>query len=79
MKYDVIVAGAGPAGSLCAYHLARMGHSVLIAEKAQFPRRKLCGGGVSFLATLSSSPNCNGSLKASALTGRSASLVCGAG
>lgn len=48
--HDVIVVGAGPAGSLCAYRLAKEGFSVLIAEKAQFPRLKLCGGGVSFKA-----------------------------
>jgi len=48
--YDVIVVGAGPSGSLCAYTLAKSGLSVLIVEKAQFPREKLCGGGVSYKA-----------------------------
>ncbi len=32
-KYDVIVIGAGPAGSLCARNLAAQGYSVLLAEK----------------------------------------------
>jgi geranylgeranyl reductase family protein len=41
---DVIIAGAGPAGSTAALVLARRGHSVLILEKAAFPRPKLCGG-----------------------------------
>ncbi|HUL42802.1 MAG TPA: NAD(P)/FAD-dependent oxidoreductase [Bacteroidota bacterium] len=48
--YDVIVIGAGPAGSFCGYHLARAGLHVLIAEKSQFPRNKLCGGGISIKA-----------------------------
>jgi geranylgeranyl reductase family protein len=50
--YDVIVVGAGPAGSLCAYKLAKSKSklNVLIVEKAQFPRVKLCGGGVSYKA-----------------------------
>ncbi|MEI6682615.1 MAG: geranylgeranyl reductase family protein [Bacteroidota bacterium] len=43
---DVIVAGAGPAGSMAAYTLARQGISVLILEKAQFPRYKVCGAGL---------------------------------
>jgi 2-polyprenyl-6-methoxyphenol hydroxylase-like FAD-dependent oxidoreductase len=43
MSYDVIIIGAGPAGSLCARHLSRQGHSVLLLDKAQFPRPKICG------------------------------------
>jgi len=43
---DVIVAGAGPAGSLAAYQLAIQGISVLILEKSRFPRYKVCGGGL---------------------------------
>ncbi len=43
---DVIVAGAGPAGSIAAYTLARQGISVLILEKTQFPRYKVCGAGL---------------------------------
>jgi geranylgeranyl reductase family protein len=42
--YDVIVIGAGPAGSMAGYHLASAGLSILILDKARFPRRKVCGG-----------------------------------
>lgn len=44
--FDVIVAGAGPAGSSAAAHLARSGHQVLMLEKSSFPRDKACGDGV---------------------------------
>jgi geranylgeranyl reductase family protein len=49
-KFDAIVVGAGPAGSTAARHLARAGASVLLLEKARFPRDKPCGGGVTFRA-----------------------------
>jgi flavin-dependent dehydrogenase len=42
-NFDVIVAGAGPAGSSAAIHLARRGLRVLLIEQKQFPRPKLCG------------------------------------
>ena len=45
--YDSIIVGAGPAGATAAYHLGKQGYSVLILEKAIFPRHKPCGGGVS--------------------------------
>ena len=45
--FDCIIVGAGPAGSSSAYHLAKQGHSVLVLDKASFPRKKSCGGGVS--------------------------------
>ncbi len=43
---DVIVVGAGPAGSGTAYHLANAGADVLLLEKAVFPRDKICGDGL---------------------------------
>jgi geranylgeranyl reductase family protein len=46
-QFDVIVIGAGPAGSTTAYRLAREGASVLLVDKARFPRDKPCGGGIS--------------------------------
>ena len=45
-RYDAIVVGAGPAGSTCAYRLAGAGASVLLLDRARFPRDKPCGGGV---------------------------------
>lgn len=41
--WDVIVVGAGPAGSMAAHELARLGVTVLLVEKARFPRYKVCG------------------------------------
>ena len=43
---DVVVVGAGPAGSAAAYWLARHGHSVTVVEKKSFPREKTCGDGL---------------------------------
>lgn len=48
--YDVIVIGGGPAGSTTAYRLAEAGASVLLADKATFPRDKPCGGGMTLRA-----------------------------
>ena len=44
MKYDVIIVGAGPAGSSAAYLLASAGMRALLLDRAEFPRNKLCGG-----------------------------------
>jgi flavin-dependent dehydrogenase len=41
--FDVIIAGAGPAGSSVAIRLARNGLRVLLVEQKKFPRAKLCG------------------------------------
>jgi geranylgeranyl reductase family protein len=43
---DVIVVGAGPGGSSAAYHLAQAGLDVLLLEKTEFPREKVCGDGL---------------------------------
>ncbi|WP_157248824.1 geranylgeranyl reductase family protein [Nonomuraea typhae] len=43
---DVIVVGAGPAGSATAFYLARSGLDVLLLEKTRFPREKVCGDGL---------------------------------
>jgi menaquinone-9 beta-reductase len=40
---DVLIAGAGPAGSIAAIRLARAGARVLLVDRARFPRDKLCG------------------------------------
>jgi geranylgeranyl reductase family protein len=45
-RFDVLVVGAGPAGSATAIHLARAGASVLLVDKSRFPRDKPCGGGL---------------------------------
>jgi geranylgeranyl reductase family protein len=45
-RFDVLVVGAGPAGSAAAIHLVRAGTSVLLVDKARFPRDKPCGGGL---------------------------------
>src|SRR3954469_3420176 len=43
---DVIVVGAGPAGSSAAYWLASSGLDVAVLEKSSFPREKVCGDGL---------------------------------
>jgi flavin-dependent dehydrogenase len=42
-EYDIVIAGAGPAGASAAIHLATHGASVLLVEQKKFPRAKLCG------------------------------------
>ena len=46
MVYDVVIVGAGPAGAVLAYLLAKAGAEVLLLEKKFFPRYKPCGGGL---------------------------------
>ena len=43
---DVLVVGAGPAGTAAATHLARAGLEVLVVDRAAFPRDKICGDGL---------------------------------
>lgn len=43
---DVLVVGAGPAGSACAQQLARAGFKVLLVDQHEFPREKVCGDGL---------------------------------
>jgi geranylgeranyl reductase family protein len=45
-NFDVIISGCGPAGSILGYLLAENNISVLILEKAIFPRKKICAGGI---------------------------------
>jgi flavin-dependent dehydrogenase len=39
---DVLIAGAGPAGSAAAFHFARAGWRVVVVDRAAFPREKPC-------------------------------------
>lgn len=39
-KFDAIIIGAGPAGSACAYVLAREGKNVLLIERGDSPAAK---------------------------------------
>ncbi len=45
-QVDVVVVGAGPGGSTAAREAASRGASVLLLDRARFPRDKPCGGGV---------------------------------
>ncbi|TXT54512.1 MAG: hypothetical protein BAJATHORv1_60008 [Candidatus Thorarchaeota archaeon] len=44
---DLVIVGAGPAGSVCAMSAAKLGLDVLLVDKTQFPRFKSCGGALS--------------------------------
>jgi flavin-dependent dehydrogenase len=48
--WDVVVVGAGIAGAVSAYRLARRGLRVLLVERAHWPRHKPCGGCVNAAA-----------------------------
>ncbi|SDY92523.1 NAD(P)/FAD-dependent oxidoreductase [Citreimonas salinaria] len=43
MTHDAIVIGGGPSGTSAAIGLARKGWHVALVERAEFPRRKVCG------------------------------------
>lgn len=45
-RTDVVIVGAGPAGTAAAITLARTGRSVVVLDKATFPRDKCCGDGL---------------------------------
>jgi flavin-dependent dehydrogenase len=47
MDCDVVIVGGGPAGSTCARFLARGGAHVVVVDRADFPRVKLCAGWLS--------------------------------
>lgn len=43
---DVLIVGGGPAGSTCAWKLRQAGVDVIVLDKSQFPRHKVCAGWV---------------------------------
>jgi geranylgeranyl reductase family protein len=47
IKSKVCIVGAGPAGSMAALFLAKHGIDSILADKARFPRDKICGDGIS--------------------------------
>jgi geranylgeranyl reductase family protein len=48
LNYDIVVVGAGPAGSIAAFEGAKRGFSTLLLEKSALPREKPCGGAVMY-------------------------------
>ena len=50
LSADVVIVGGGPAGSAAAIELGRSGRTVVLLDKATFPRDKCCGDGLTTLA-----------------------------
>ena len=50
MRVDLAIVGGGPAGSAAAITASRAGLSVLVVDRATFPRDKCCGDGLTVLA-----------------------------
>jgi geranylgeranyl reductase family protein len=50
MDFDVVVVGAGPAGCSAAYDLVKLGRSVLVIDRSEFPRLKACAGAITIKA-----------------------------
>ena len=46
IEYDVVIVGAGPAGTACALALRHSGRRVVLLDKARFPRDKICGDAI---------------------------------
>ena len=64
-NWDAVVIGAGPAGAVTALGLARRGVAVLLVDRRNFPRAKVCGGclngdSVTALRSLGLGPNLDG-------------------
>lgn len=49
-SFDIIIIGAGPAGSTSSYYLSKLGFKVALLEKKNIGREKICGGGLSSYA-----------------------------
>ena len=45
-RYDLVVVGAGPAGSATAHYAAKAGLATLLLDRQEFPRDKVCGDGL---------------------------------
>lgn len=44
LKFDIVIIGGGPAGSITGIKLQKKGYRTCIIDKSEFPREKLCGG-----------------------------------